>query len=384
LRNAPKSRFALLRGIVTNKFWSVVDWNYDTLILYAWESESLTENQLLYLINRLARLPLNLVDLLLKLPVEVWIAHLEAYVEVLPELAAKMDVSNYRLLLLESERVQLAWWQYLRVVIADTPDGFLHFMLDHENGLFAQDVLALLGDKVFRILFDWMNLSERMPVVEWQYLIVLNPAGAFKQLSLSKQFNIHTLSLFLANVSPTNPEWRKVSIKNFIRFFEQCEKYPTSPVKTAVYTYFMTTCFTGNAARPDLLVQFLFQPLHDSLESSVCERDSWQRFKMELGRDLYVLLELDFFSKHFKDRQEVPDWDRCEFLRRSLLSAFLKFQWNIANLLNVIRNERTFEKTIEFGVDVKPVRKLLKGLKKALESDVLSKPAYLKILKRNL
>lgn len=383
-RAIPKSRFSLLHGILTNPIWTAIDWDYQTLILYAWETNSLTKAQLIRILIELTNHGFNPLNILIKLPTEVWIAELQLYRQVLPELALKAPPVVFQEIWSESEEVQHSWWEHLQPIIANSPNLIVNAMLDKNNGHFAQDVHAILGDQVFQLLYDWMDVNDRVPVADWQYLIVLNPAQAFKQLSTHKAFDIHTLSLFLDNVSPTNNDWRNVPHRSFIRFFDVCEKYPVSPLKTAVYTYFLTACFTGNIDEPDLLVQLLFQPLHDSLEANKSERDSWQRFKMELGRDLYVLLELDFFSKRFKDRQEVPDWDRCEFLRRSLLSSFLKFHWNIAMLLEVVHNEDTFEKIIEFGVDVKPVKKMFKGLKKALEYGPLSQSFYFKILKRNL
>lgn len=383
-RTMSKSRFQLLLGILTNKFWSTIDWDYKTLVLYAWETNSLTTVQLIRLLNELINCAFNPVGILVQLPTELWIDDLHLYSQVLPELSLKISPTVLQDIWSASDEVQFVWWEHLQPMIANSPNEFVNAMLDKDNGRFAQDIYAILGDKVFQLLYDWMDVSNRMPVVDWQYLIVLNPAQAFKQLSIHKKFQIYSLSLFLNNVSPTSQDWQKVPHKSFINFFNECEKYPTSPLKIAVYTYFLTVCLTGNVDEPHLLVRLLFQPLHDSLEADNIDRDSWQRFKMELGRDLYVLLELDFFSKHFKDRQEVPDWDRCEFLRRSLLSSFLKFKWNIAMLLEVVHNEDTFEKIVEFGVDVKPIKKLFKSLKKGLEFGPLSQSIYFKILKRHV
>lgn len=383
-RSVAKDRYALLYGVLTDTNWNMIDWDVQGLIGFAWESGSLNQGQFLRLLNVLVKRSFNPSELLLNIPAKVWIDELVLYQVFLPELVSRLDKRAYAAVWTAAEEIQDAWWPYLRPLMKDSAAPIVTGMLDHGNGRFSQDLLELMGDKIFQYLFNWMDMTEQNPVSEWQYLIVLNPAGAFKQLSAYKQPRMAVLSLFLDNVSPTNADWRKVPHEHFVRFFERYNQVEPSFLKTAIYTYFLTTCLTGNVAQPDLLVQLIFQPLHDGLEADICDRDSWQRFKMELGRDLYVMLELDFFSKHFKDRQEVPDWDRCEFLRRSLLSSFLKFQWNIAMLLDVVQREDTFEKIIEFGVDVKPLKKLFKSLKKALEHGPLSRSFYYKVLKQSL
>jgi hypothetical protein len=383
-RRSGKDRYSILTYLLDNADWSYIDWDYAGLILYAWEANSISVSQTQKLLYKVKIQEKGLYQILTSLPPSVWLKNLDLYIELLPELAKHVNILVLDDFWQTSTVVQEAWWDVLKVISDINYSEVIFLMLNNGNQVFAQDTLRLFGEKTFEAIFHWMLQTKAELLPEWQYLVVLNPIGAFKQLSLLPYLSSSILYLFLENVSPTIPDWRKIPVKSFARFFENLEKLNDDDIKTGVNTYFLTTCFTGNVAKPEMVTQLIFQPLHNYLEHDVCEKDSWQRFKMELGRDLYVLLELDFFSKHFKDRQEVPDWDRCEFLRRSLLSSFLKFDWDIALLFNIVESVDTFEKIIQFGADVKPIRKLFKNLRKKLEEQKQTDNKYYKILKKSL
>lgn len=381
--NYPESRYNILLSLGEDEYWKELHWDFSSLIIYAWKEKSLSQIQIVKLLKRENESGRSVKNILLILPPKIWLDNFSLYGKYIAELAEEIKVYQLVDFWKSSEVIKNAWWEYIKLDLKDNYVEVVISMLNNSNGDFAQEVLMICGEKIFSVLFGWMERTNKSLIPEWQYLIIIDPIGAFNQIAISRKMTIPMLKLFFSNVSPTIPGWRKVSSKNFLVFFKHLESLSEPVYKTAVYTYFLTACFTKNVLKPESIVTTIFQPLHDLLEKDVYEKDSWQRFKMELGRDLYSLLELDFFSKHFKDRQEVPDWDRCEFLRRSLLSAFLKLQWDIELLPKIITDTDTFEKIVAFGVDVKPIKKMLKNLKRSLEYSKES-ISYYRILKNEI
>lgn len=387
IRKKDKSNFRVIEALFTNRALQAINWDFKTLIEYSWRSRQLNERQLITILTLLKNRDLTseLVLILKVVPLDVWIEAPQLYWSLMDQLLDFDQLASEKCIWVSSERTQELWWNKIKKKLGSYDLRTIVFnMLDAENGLFAEQLSEIAGEKVLKILFDWILNNQSYPIKEWQYLIKLNPASAFIQLSKLTQLNTQLLTLIPDILSPGISDWKNIEINDFARFFKEVSVFKNEEIKTSLYTFFLTSCFIGTVKDAPELASLIFQPLHDNLKADICHHNTWQRFKMEMGRDLYDLVEQDFFSKMFRSRIEIPEWDRCEFLRISLLSCFLKYRWDVNWFPRIVRDEIVFSRMVEFGTHAKPIKKMFKVLKDELETQGGKSSFYFKILKKNL
>ncbi|WP_316801592.1 hypothetical protein [Pedobacter frigidisoli] len=385
---SPKNNFSLITSLLTENAFSELNWDFALVIFTSWTGKNLSEVQVLKLLELLKDSETNRPDfirLLTTLPSNVWISRPTLYKAVLNDILTQNGELIYKELIWKSEDiVQDLWWSKITRIKNPKWPKIIDNMLEAENGRFSEEIFSILGDRVFEPIFQWLNRDNKILPLDWEYLIKQKPSSAFKSLSILNKYNNSQLSIIPKVLSPTEGAWFEVSDSDFERFFKKVQTIGDLQTQTSLYTFFTTTAFSNSVVHPEILSELIFQPLHNNLKGSIFDFHTWNRFKMLMGRDLYDMIELDFFSKLFKERNEVPEWDHCEFLRRSLISCFLKYKWDPYYIVQIVKDEHTFKKIVEFGVDVKPVKKILKQARQKLEENRLEKTFYYKILDKNL
>jgi len=383
-----KSRFDLIKTILESDAMVGLSWDFPKLILSSWESKSLTNQQLFILLNLFIENQKDngeLLGILTEIPVKEWISKIELYKSIVPQLLTHNINLIYSSIIWKAEDdVQEIWFNSLIKLKKIYWKDLVNQMLSANNDRFVVDIYNAIGAQTFSILFEWLNKTNAKAPISWQYLIKQRPVDAFRELCKIKLLSENQIAVIPNILSPTDAAWFEVAEDEFEVFFDKVSGLKDQHLQTSIYTFFLTTTFNGGAQHPEIVTSYIFQPLHDNLKNSIFDFHSWNRFKMLMGRDLYDLVDMDFFSKLFNERNEVPDWDHCEFLRRSLISCFAKNKWDPFNLISIVRDEYTFNKIVEFGCDVKPIKKMLKHLRNTLQENRATRSFYYKILEKNL
>jgi len=380
--------YDLITALLTENSFSELNWDFALLIYTSWSGNNLTSTQTIKVLELLKKRPdeqNDFVRLLSTLPLELWISKPNLYKSVLPDIISQNKEFLYNEMIWRSNvEIQELWWTTIPRIKNVHLHRIVFSMLEARNPIYASDIYSLMGDALFNVIFEWLSTKGNALSMEWEYLIRQRPANAFRSLLELERYTFDQLAIIPKILSPTEGAWFEIRQSDFEKFFKKVSKLKEHQLQTSIYTFFITTAFANSTSDPQGLTELIFQPLHDNLQDSIYDFHTWNRFKMLMGRDLYDMTELDFFSKLFKERNEVPDWDHCEFLRRSLISCFLKYKWDPYYLLLIAKDDRTFQNIVEFGVDVKPVRKVLKQVKQKLEENRLQKSLQYKVLDKNL
>ncbi len=375
-----------IQGILTDDQLKDINWKYSEIILSAWKNKQLSLTELNRILSIFTKRfgAIEVLSILEKIPAKYWIENYSIYQSEIDKLLPKIDIADIAIVWKSEDFLQDIWWEAISKNKEIDIKAIVEQMLMINNGRFAEPLLENYGVIVFNVLFNIILREDLEIENHWQYLIKLEPVQAFQALSSQKKFSEQLITLIPNTLAPTANYWRNVESKSFDQYFRKINEFQFTISATANYTFFLSSAFTQSVEEPEELTALIFEKLHNNLKDDICDHFTWQRFKMIMGNDLYELVEHDFFSKLFKERHEIPEWDRCEFLRRSLVSCFVKFGWNPLYLLKIITNESIFKSIVKFGVESKPFKKILKSLKKEINHSNDYAYFYTAILKKYL
>ena len=254
-------------------------------------------------------------------------------------------------------------------------------MLDANSEEFVDDIFQKEGLKIIDILIRWLATNNKALPQKWSNILRENKESFFIAITQIKKINKALITVMLEYLTPSDIFWKKIPNDNFFRLFSLIEKSGLEPESTGIYTLIITICYDNNLYDPESINNQIFQPLHDRLYDRQLDFSSWERFKWSIGKDLYGLIEQNYFSKIFSDRNRIPEWDHCEFLRRSLVVVFLKYKWNPENITQAIKDKSTFLRFVEFTIQFDEGYKLLKTIYKSLKSQKNESSFHFDILK---
>ncbi|WP_295769321.1 hypothetical protein [uncultured Mucilaginibacter sp.] len=386
LRERKFSQYTLLNGIISNNIFSSIQWKIDELILNAWQNKQVKDDELNNLLSILysQEKVSELQYLLKRIPIRIWMYNLNIYRNLLSDLLENLEIDQIKDVWNADILVQDLWWNSISRNKHINFRPIINQMLAAGNGNYAEASLQKYGSEVFNELYFHLYNTSKPVNAQWQYLIKLDPENAFINLSKQKKFNSELFAIVPSTLSPSATFWKNISTKYIVDYLSKVDELPESLIYSENYTFFLSVAFTRSAQDPEELTTVTFERLHQALENNICEQFTWQRFKMIMGNDLYELVEHDFFSKLFKERNDIPDWDRCEFLRRSLVSRFIKFNWDPKLLLRVVKKDYIFKSIVKFGIESKPFKKMLKNLRNYLELSNQTDIIQYKILKKHV
>jgi hypothetical protein len=97
-----------------------------------------------------------------------------------------------------------------------------------------------------------------------------------------------------------------------------------------------------------------------------------------MSKDVHDLLPITSFN-FFPDAIIVSELDRSEFLRRALLAVIFKFNWELVELVSIVKDRDTFEKIAITIIEMKGGHSVLKQIYNRLPITIPN--FYLDILK---
>lgn len=380
-----KGIFSIIDLIINNKTFSKIEWDFKNLIISAWTRNQLSTEQLSTLMQGLifSNHDENLIlSILQSFTPETWI---------------KLDIDSYyfKKLLVQNPELdkESFFWiaeksiqeKWFRVIIENNKcswKNIVHSMLDSHSDIFAEEIYNSIGDSLIQILIQWMEINNTKLLTQWMSILRKNPELFFNYISYSQKLNSELIRTTLNILNPYDKFWKQIPNHIIESFLFRVMKIQGDVEVAGIFTFFITAAYTDNLEDSVGINNLIFQPLHDKLKKDLVDFDSWERFKWHMGKDLYSLIEQNFLSKFFTDRNKIPDWDRCEFLRRSLLVTFLKYEWEPDNVIKAIPDRETFEKILDFGLDISAGSKLFKKMFKIIKSSHLETTFHYKILKK--
>jgi hypothetical protein len=384
-KNSKKEKFSLVQLLISHKSFSNVQWDFSKIIRQLWQNHQVNQGEIINLINQLIEKKFeNDVLLILRdLDPFIWIqSNLNtAYYIKLLDVTPELEMNPYFWTV--GLEIQEQWYQALQQRNTTNWSNVINAMLEANSDLFAKSVYEHLGQKALPVLVGWLMSGDRFLPSEWKYIIRENQESFFFALTKEKNINSPLLKLALEIFLPLDELWKTIPVQLIEFFLITLNKTKIEPESTGFYTFFITASYTNNLSDPIYINNLIFQTLHDRLQDNYIDFNSWERFKWNMGRDVYGLIEQNYFSKIFNDRNSIPDWDNCEFLRRAMVVTFLKYNWDPSNIAYAVRDRSTFEKIVDFAIQTNEGYKLVKQILRNIESSE-DLPFHHKVLKRAL
>lgn len=146
--------------------------------------------------------------------------------------------------------------------------------------------------------------------------------------------------------------------------------------KTKIYASCILLSFGFNRkiSNPALIVAECFNDVYYYARISKIDSNIWQYIpidgEMQEDEDTLTLI----FSFLFPPRKrEVPNWDFCELLIRTLVNKFIKFNWPQQYFLDSVKIFETTKSAISYGLSFKKGQKFLRDLLINLQKNKIKK-----------
>ena len=377
------NNYTLLTTILENPSLKLVDWNYNELIIDAWNKKKITQSELTGIL-KLAFSQLKeseFVELLSNLSIESWLGILNINIEVIVSLLKTTNKFEKSTLIWEANiSQQELWFNGFKKKGTTKWKDVVFSMLEVDNEHFVEKLYGNLGTDLLDIIINWISDREKLLSRGWQNLLREEGEKSFQIFATKTKLSESSLDLFLNIYTPNSTFWKNIEFNIVCNLVENLNQSSYNLGKAGVYTLLLSCSFNNHINCAKEVTKLIFQKLHDILGDDFCHMQTWHRFNSIVHNDIYSLVELDFFSTLFVGRYEIPDWDRCEFLRLSLVTYFIKYNWEPLFLIDVIENKKTFSLTVKLGSKIKPVKRLFKELKKALENNSKTSIPYYKVI----
>lgn len=335
---------------------SGIKFDFNNIISGLYTNGRISSDELLSILNLLStdtKYQGVLIDILLQLDTQMWLDKIQITRELCSNLVRRSkkfeeEKSIWQL----DEHKRETWLEALKGDLQTNWFKIVASMLAGGSDLYAKEVMEISPDAVLGSSIMWVSESgERLPQGWFSVLLTSQQKVAIQLLNL-KKLNKEVLRLFLDALSPQDVYWKDLNMELIQGFVSRILEIWAEPETTGVYTFFITACFDNNICEADNFTSLIFQPLHDNLHKEIYDFNSWERLKWDMGKEMYGLIQQSYWSYLWLDKNRVPDWDRCEFLRRALVVAFLKFRWNPLGIVDAVKDRNTFEKVVEFGIQV--------------------------------
>jgi hypothetical protein len=356
---------ALIRTLMSDDSFNKINWSYQNIIIPLVNKGSLNDEELIDILSML-NTPAwknDLISVLQKVKPIFWFK------------VPGLTNSDYSTLLSTKEGFERdpTFWKYdqetqdkIFSVLENMPTTdwkvVVHAMLDANSVCFANKIFEKIKAATIPTLIQWVLYNNKPLPEQWSNLIRRNKEAFIHTLSSQSTLNNELLKVFLTTLSPFDEYWRDISLTEVEKILMLVNQIDQQREATGIYIFFLTVCYENNFSQPEELNILIFQPLHDKLEDNFVHHNSWERFRWTVGKDLYGLIEQNYLSKLFNDRNRIPEWDHCEFLRRAIVAVFVKYRWNPITLIRAVPRKATFERIVEFGVQVDDGYRMFKKL----------------------
>lgn len=378
-----KDKFGILQLIISNESFSEIDWNFSEMIISALDNKIISRSQTALLVKILLKRKLHrdLISTIKNLSPSIWIeSNIDPkfYLKIL-KASPKLESSHSHWKL--GKEFGQNWFEALKNNSKTNWANVASAMLKANSGDFVYELQQEFGSDLVSSITKWLSSSgDKKLSVSWKKIVRENQEAFFRAACNESKITKPLLATVLEILSPIEKFWRKIPTDSIKNFLTKIEKSKIETESTGIYTFFTTACYENNLQEPESINALIFQNLHNRLKDNILDFDSWESFKWRMGKDVYELIDQDFMSKLWHDRNRIPDWDRCEFLRRSLIAALLKYKWDPMRIFSEIKDEETFEMLVQFSIQISEGLAMMRHVKRNLK-DSNTNSFHQKILK---
>ena len=365
LSQGTDTSFSVLKLLLHNKTLAAVKWDFSKIILPLYFNGKLSPEELIAIVRDLyqAGHESDILSLLKIIDIAEWGCKLsldEAVYEKLVEFSPQYEreVAIWENSLDEQEK----WFSAFRKNDNTNWEVVIGTMLNANADQFVIKAFEFIGISIVEYIVNWIAQNGKAVSNDLLSIIRAHAQQSYMYMLPLERYNKQILRLALDIFSSKDDFWVYIPYNSVEDFFFKVKNSRIEPECTGICTTLLTLCYENKLSDSAKVNCLLFQYLHDNFQNNIIEFSSWDRFRSELRFEISGLIQQSYLSNFFLDKNRIPEWDHCEFLRRSLIAAFIKYKWEPTDILEAIKDKKTFEQIVNFGSQVNEGYYIFKNL----------------------
>ncbi|MES2654588.1 MAG: hypothetical protein V4620_03310 [Bacteroidota bacterium] len=225
------------------------------------------------------------------------------------------------------------------------------------------DIINKFGNEAIYTIFNWLNSRQKSrklwPELE-KYLMLANESGFKKWLKFKEEDRLDTkiFDLIFKYWNMGKILDSGISAKAWIDVYKEIKASKFDYDFINISCLLLSIGLDNRVKHSDKLVAETFNNVYILAANSKIESKHWYLIPKEMEEEddeLYPfvnLFALFGFSSQKKKRQ-VPSWDYCEFLIRTVSNKFIKYSWPKQSFLDTTTSEIVFNRVIDYCLSTK-------------------------------
>jgi hypothetical protein len=349
----PESKVELLLLLAENKHSSIsgIEWNEIELFKELINSKYLRTADIGKLLEKFRSILSDeeIINIISSMPIEAWIKKDWVTNNFLDQLLRINPKLSENPILWKSDPIVLDKWINALVNIY-TPETIIPLLLKFGNSEVFDKAIKSYDNISLQLILDWVLVNKELPIHLKKY-IQQAPTEFFQWVTVQEKLNDFIADLVDQLFLPTDWGLSSVEYPIWERLVDRTLMSDEKNTKLSFLTFIFNASVLNKLKSSNLIISLVFQPLHEILKSDHRFHKSWYRFLNSIDSNFYNVNQIKYFNWLIHNKKtRVPDWDKCEILRRCYINAFIKYRWEERLFIESISNIKLFEKAIIFGI----------------------------------
>jgi hypothetical protein len=239
------------------------------------------------------------------------------------------------------------------------------------------DLKKSIGREIINLSLDWANGSNLKKTFsdDWANEVMHRNDAIFKKWLQSNSTHLAPKVFALIFLFVDIHKLKKFELSSEIwknGYKELClNNHGTNIVYVA--SALLSLGFDNSIKHAPLLVEETFHDVYSYAANSKIDSSTWHLIPQE---DIENEEEKDhsfdffeFFGISTKKKKDIPSWDYCELLIRTLSNKFIKYNWPNQSFLNCLRNQSAFNRAINYCLSFNKGIKLVFNVKEEVNRE---------------
>lgn len=223
--------------------------------------------------------------------------------------------------------------------------GIVRTIVEEASDAIADDVVAGFGERIVSFVLESSPSLTR----GWRRALRTSAGLLLEWLRANKNLSLTAAASAVALLDPHSKAVREFPLTEWERIVRLRDDGIARANLVEFHAFFLVLGLCNADKGSELLVSASFETVHDAAADDILPFDYWKL--LEVG-----LPALSFWRS----------WDKCERLRRGLVTEFAKHDWSKQQFLRCLSNESTFRRVIESALASNEGTQFVREVKKVV------------------
>jgi GTPase-associated protein 1, N-terminal domain type 1 len=183
----------------------------------------------------------------------------------------------------------------------------------------AMEALSRWDGPAVEAALEWAEDRGGILPASWRRGLAGHPSAVLQWLEQHPDVSVQTLTLIVRALDPRTDEVRLTRNAVWVRALDHMARDANASEVAYFRAFLLTVALAHPEPLPSSLIALSFKYLHRLAALNQLAYDAWL-----------------LFEPWMPDLEWIHGWDKCERLRQGLVQAFLRHNWPIADLLQIV------------------------------------------------